>query len=780
VFAGFAHADGDANRTGCAVASEASPGFRSYLPDCRAYELVSPSYKEGGVLQDEPAAISVNGETAIMGIAGATAGVENESYDPNRVGDIDVYRLTRGESGWQSIALTPPASRYERSALLAISADPTLSTTLWGAQTGSTPHKEDLYLQQPGGGFVPIGPGEAPELANIELGSGEELSLVGASGDLTRSVFAVQAATPDGHDDLWPGDTTQSGMGSLYEYVYSGIASPEPLLVGVKNQGPLASNKEAQLISDCGTELGAAEGASTYNAVSQDGETVFFTVRACGGSPAVDELYARIGASKTVDISEPAREDCEACNTIGPSDAAFVGASQSGERAFFMTEQELMGGQKGMNLYEYDFKGPTASESAPDGKIALVSSGSSSPEVQGVVRISEDGSHVYFVAKGKLTSVPNPEGREPLEGAFNLYDAQAGEAPTFVATLLTPAQEAEASAEEERIQGEAFAKAIEFWEKTCPPVFENFSCIAEVEAVLERELHALGFFDFVETINEDRSVWGQVDRRPAQATPDGRFLVFLSSADLTADDTSKVPQLFEYDAATGRLTRVSIGQGKSFAGDGNVSTFTDAPQIPLQSFQRVDLPTAAQFHSALSADGSRVFFTSAAPLTPLAVSNAPSVFEYREGDVYLISGGNDASHTGIGTSSVRLFGASASGGDVIFTTASPLVPQQTDSQQALYDAREQGGFPAPVLAPGCMGETCRGPSALVAGLPSPGSVTQGAGENAKPSMPAEFKHKAKRRPKRHGCKRRKGRTRCHARKSRIGVHSPGGQSSGGY
>ena len=44
-------------------------------------------------------------------------------------------------------------------------------------------------------------------------------------------------------------------------------------------------------------------------------------------------------------------------------------------------------------------------------------------------------------------------------------------------------------------------------------------------------------------------------------TPDGSFLVFVSSTDhLTPDDTSTAPQVFEYDAQTGALVRVSIGQ----------------------------------------------------------------------------------------------------------------------------------------------------------------------------------------------------------------------------
>jgi hypothetical protein len=191
-----------------------------------------------------------------------------------------------------------------------------------------------------------------------------------------------------------------------------------------------------------------------------------------------------------------------------------------------------------------------------------------------------------------------------------------------------------------------------------------------------------------------------------------------------------VPQLFEYDAARERLTRISIGQG-GYHGDGTVETFHDAPKLSTQYFTDSHLPTATQVGLAVTNDGSKVFFTSARSLTPQATDGATNVYEYREGNVYLISDGHDASLAG-NSPTVQLFGVDPTGANAFFQSADALVPQDAETQMVLYDAREQGGFPAPVLVPGCTGETCRGASGRGSQLALPGSVTQPGGENLPP------------------------------------------------
>ena len=650
------------------------------LPDCRAYELVSPVFKDGSFLEFEGGIVSGDGSHMIGASLGAFAGTES---DPYNVAGGSVYELSRTASGWATAPLDPPASASPDLVFYGASRD--LTKTLWALRGPSQSALEaDLYVREPEGQFVNIGPLVPPSQAAGPPAGTEPLNnityvhYVGASTDLSHVVISLQ---PVALRLLWPGDTTLRIPGpSLYEYVGTGVE--RPALVGV--------NAEGKLISNCGTELGSEENSGEkYNAVSSDGKRVFFTARGGGEcslpTPAVNEIYARINGAETVAISEPAESQCLRCRTghtattTTEEPAEFQGASENGSKVFFTTTQELLEGQGTENLYEYDFNN-FAGE-----KMVLVSKGSSEPEVQGVARVSEDGSHVYFVAKGVLTTGANREGNSPTPGAHNLY------------------------------------------------VFERDA------------LYAGGHLAFVATLSEaDERDWSATDVRPVQATPDGRFLVFASAEKLTAfkeEDTSTVSQIFEYDAKEEALVRVSIGK-EGYNHNGN--TEEDPAQISSPGYSNSGLPTAAEAGIAVSSDGSEVFFTSQDALTPQAVeaaaAHAHSVYEYHSagaisnGDVALISDGKDVTTEGIG-----LLGTDASGNDVFFQTADRLLAGDTNSGRDIYDARVDGGFREPALPVECGGEACQGPLSVPPGLGAPGSVSTPGGGHLSPAPAAPTK-----------------------------------------
>ncbi len=705
-------------------------GPSSHLPDCRAYEMVTPAYKDAGYATI--LGISPSGLSALLGVNGAFAGVEGY---PNIIFPIPgvTYTTRRTASGWVSAPDDPPASEYlpflhDGFTSFGGSGEegPDGQATVWFDRGVWQPdNRIDFFMRRPDRSIVDIGPALPPTVGSgVPAAVGEGLRPVGLSDNASRYFFTLTK-------NYWPFDGTQDGLNSLYEYL--GMGNTAPLLVGVDDSG--------KQIGQCGTVIGgareiAAETNSGHNAVSEDGNTVFFTAlpghllipgrKPCEGSgPPVAELFARIGnglpGAHTVAISEPSKEDCSACDTEAGvlSAGHFEGASEDGSKVFFTTTQPLLGGGTGENLYEYDFDAPAGE------RVVRVSAGDStvSNPTPGLIRIplggspvnSEDGSHVYFIAGGVLTKVPNIEGELAEPGANNLYVFER----------------------DERFPG--------------------------------------GHTAFIAKLSDrDLSSPVEVEHFAPDLTPDGRFLVFLSERDLTPDDTSAgVRQVFEYDAQTGALVRVSIGQD-GFDHNGNDRTpritkysgiTNDASIVsPSAFYYKSYHPHAYSIAVSVSADGSYVFFQSTIGLTPQALDRkvvgkdpegepiyARNVYEYHAGRVSLISDGQDVANVGH-ESTVEFLGADASGRDVFFQTADALVGQDTDTNLDIYDARIDGGFPAPAVPPACSGDACQGPLSGAPTLLSPGSEFQAGGN---PPLAAPTAAKPKQKSKKPKPKRRK-------------------------
>jgi hypothetical protein len=701
VYAGCALAVGDATTVpGESCPNEASSGFRAYLAECRAFEQVTPVFKDGAELT--PLELSDDGLHAIGRTLGAFAGLESDT-------EIEggAYEFSRSSSGWAVSAISPPASMFPAQTLVGES--PELGSTLWVSRSPSESiAAENFYIREVDGSLVKIG-SLLPPSAVTGPPSGEfqgflyreEAEYKDASDDLSHVLFTIS------HRGLeeglsWPGDTTsKEGVGSLYEYSGTGQARPE--LVGVNNEG--------HSISPCGVYLGSANSHELYNAMSGDGGTVFFTaVEAgeCGASegPGVNELFARVDGLETVAISEPTSQQCAACQTGSREAAQFAGASEDGSKVFFLTEQELLPGATGENVYEYDFDAPPAAH------VIRVSSGSSSPEVLGVARVTEDGSHVYFVAHGRLGEGPRG-GKE-----------QGGREGPCLAELGSAEKAEEVVAEEQEVKAEPVTSGS----RCRPTEGEDNLYVFERDAA-----YPAGRVSFVATLSpSDASDWSASDRRLVQATPDGRFLVFRSVADLTAADASVEPQLFEYDADTGELVRVSRGSN----GDepqGTESANANAMEIPIQSFYSDTSPAQASTGLAVSADGSTVLFGDGGVLTGEVGESAGSAYEYRssvasggsisQGNVYLVSDGSGMA--GKGVSAVEEL--DASGQDMFFKTAAALVASDTDEQFDSYDARRGGGFLAADPPPECVAEACGGSLYVQPSFVAPGSTTVSGG-----------------------------------------------------
>jgi hypothetical protein len=685
VLSSSALAAGDANEASCPPETEASPGFRAFLPDCRAYEMVTPPFT-GGSVNAHIEAVSSDGERVIFTSLSAFASTESDPFNGSFGA---VYQLARTGSGWVTSSITPPTSLSPDSQLMGVSSDGTRS--LWEVLgSAKSVDSTQLDLREPNGSFVEVGQltppaaSQGPPAGNTGGGENSDIIFAGASANLSHALFDIR-----GREFYWPGDTTGGDTQGVYNelslYEYVGTGNTRPTLVGVNNEG--------DLISECGTEFGY-NSQESYNAVSASGETVFFTPigrEAARGEPCasdglrapeVDELYARLDQVQTVSISEPSSGDCKRCRTGEAKEgepatteqpAIFQGASEDGSKAFFLTEQELLAGDTGMNLYEYDFDNPSGE------KVLRVSGGapgheSLDPEVQGVARVSEDGSHVYFVAHGVLTGA-NGEGNSPSAEpeADNLYvferdGAYPGGRTAFVATLSS----------------------------------------------------------------NDAEDWRRVDDRPVQATPDGQFLVFDSAAGLLGN-SSGLSQVYEYDAQSERLVRVSVGAANYPPGAISAETYESTITPP--NYDQSSAPTHATTNIAVSEDGTRIVFYGRADLAEGAEAGKRNVYEYRDAGgpgnagVSLIAANMEGEEAGL----------DATGADVFFKTVNHLVPSDVDTEWNLYDAREDGGFPASVAPASCAGEGCQAAPSVSPPFGAPGSASASGGGNLTGVAPAPLK-----------------------------------------
>lgn len=755
VFCASGYARGDFNQVECPSETEAAVGFSDTLPDCRAYELVSPMYVAGtriSGLKEAAPFISSNGEHVL---AQALAGfAEAESLEVAGENGA-IYEFSRTPDGWSGEAQDPPQSLYpfhafERASVL----EP--SRSVWAVpgplSLGASAEpfwfrlNDGEYVMREGhASFAAIGPVTAPgheEAPFTAFGY-----VTGISSDLTHIVFRVDAE----FKQLWPGDSTAEGpeRGSLYEY--RGTEGGEPVLVGVLNSGraPWRAgathvNEGAQLVSQCGT---------LYNGMSGGGGRIFFTAQHqadCAGSqPPVNELFTRVNASETVALSEPSKADCGECDTEGvPGEARFAGASEDGSIVYFTSDQALLPEAHGDSLYKYDFNAP------PGERVALVAPNTAQVEVRRqrgtiitpVARVSADGTRVYFESRTVLPRAinENGSGEVAIQGHTNLYiyDAETG----------------------------------------------TVAFVADGEGI-----------------------------RSFDTTKDGEYLAFsspirLAEAEGETTDTSTVPQLFEYDATTGVVVRISKGQQspsgywcpttgalEGFNCEGDTTNEEDTPSLAHEGAEGAGLgvggPGVGYIPPESVDEGGAVVFTSELPLTPEAVegrtlyaesgavkARAENVYEYREGQLYLIAPAAEATALGYITGREQqgpLVGIDESGRDIFFTTVERLVPQDGDTQSSWYDAREDGGFPSAVTQAVCGEEACQG-----AAVPAPMLSTPVApplvGENVDPPGMAvsAVPHRSaiRRRTKRarcRGARRKTKKVRCSAVKKKV---SHGGKS----
>jgi hypothetical protein len=685
------------------------------LPDCRAYEQVSPVEKAGAdavtvqsLFPAQSSACATAEPCSVVYMNGASA------FDGSQGNELpNAYRSIRGPDGWETIPLTPPTLQAPANSRAKVSyafspdlSQAVLRVPLQQLTSDSPTGVYNLFARRADGGYTLVNSSAPPEAPPPGCGAcfeGQDVpAFAGASADFSHVIFEANDSLVEGA----PGE----GVESLYE-----TASGRVRLVGILPDGMIPAQGAT---AGGGIEAVEQHAGELGGAISQDGTRVLFQAAADAGGPdpqqaGATELFDRIGdGSSTVEVSAPAPgarpSDCETKEAIcNPEPARFWAASADGSVVFFTSraaltkdsytgkeaisraereEEEKEEREKGTararqnagsDLYRYDVQSGSLTDLTAD-----EAAGPNGASVLGVLGSSTDGSYTYFVATGRL-------GGQGAAGQANLYgwhEAPGGPGTvSFIATLGAPS-----SAEEANIEAARAGPGIAY--------------------------------------HSDVADWSaRPTESQAYVTPDGRHVAFMSVMRLTGYDNEDPithqadHEVFEYSSDTGRLECASC--------DPSGSLPLGSAFIGARLTERMSTP----FHQprALSDDGSRLFFSSPDPLVSGLSGGSIKVFEYASGAVRLISGA--------GSGSDDLFlDASASGNDVFFATREPLAPSDTDELVDVYDARVDGGMPAPAtIQPPCQLGTCQGPSSQQPSFPEPASVSSLGSGNLPPPTPSK-------------------------------------------
>jgi YD repeat-containing protein len=619
----------------------------SALPDCRAYEMVSPPFKAATeVTHDSSLGIAPSGERVLYKAGGSFAGDLSGS-------EPVTYLARRAAAGWLTESISPPPSLGRTGIAIPAGSNPEFTEFLTTPLVlGSTSESQtqrapggSLYLRRPDGSFIAATPLLTTTDASSLSTAFDRAShnLVQTSLDLSKVVFGI------GEVDS-PALLSWEPKSTRHVYEVTGVGTPSPQLhvlnredgVGESNEIPACVGPQPMVLG--GQDEGPIRGSHAHE-ISTDGSKVFFEVESpiLPGGCGARHLLARIDGQHTLDLADPSdpagepwvNEACttELCQSAGLTKPIFQGASADGSKVFFSSKQPLTDDASPLsrNLYEYDFD-------APPGHNLIDLSRGTDPAVGQVVGSSEDGSLLYFFARGLLTDVPNALGQRAETGAENLYliDTASGKL-TFISSACSGSEES----------GTLHDVSL------CPGSGAD-SLLAGHEG------------------------------EPYDLTPDGLFLVFTTYAQLTPDDQNQAADVYRYDARTGSLLRVSVGHdGEDQNGNGGGQ---DAIALG-NAFGYVGHSLAGHNH-ILSADGATVLFLTARPLQASAENGLVYGYEWHQGQVTLIAGGIANSNF-----NERELSLSPSGKDILFVTRQGLLAPDTDGLGDLYDARIEGGFP---------------------------------------------------------------------------------------
>ncbi len=720
-------------------------GPSAKLPDCRAYEQVTPTDKFGSDAYGGPS--SVESSSSGDGITSYTF-TGFPASEGFQYANVFLSRFAAGE--WSTAGLNTPPSYGEEAQVVAWTPDLRLSFAR-AYDSGAAGFGYKLVMRDSADGSRTV---LIPQAA-VSL----EFAIGGAFDGDSKVVFEADGSVP-----VTSGPAPVSHAGNVYLYDRD---TGELTLAGLLPDSACAS---PPCVPTGGSRLPAA-----FQSYVQDGHVVspngdiYFADRGTGqlylrrdaaGPGATTE---RVSASHKTDGGGPG-----GVATNSPQPATFQGATPDGSTAFFTSSEELTndantgpegpGKSPGNDLYRYDAASGELIDLAPD------STDPDGAEVVSVLGYSNDGKYAYFAANGDLDG-PGP--------------AASGDCAGF------------------NISSFSGSCSIYFWQAdgagTCATAGGCVSFVTPADAdAPDAENFASDGFNWAGD--------GDSNTKVSRVSADGRTLVFRSLLELTGYDNHGKAEFYRYDAESGQVSCLTCNP--------TGAPPTSTPDLENPSMFHAPSSNAVfdaqpSLSRNLSADGNRFFFQSTDKLVPADVNGEAScsskeevqlgagpscrdVYEWEApgtpggscttssgaysptngGCIYLLS-------TGTGVYPSYLADVSESGDTAFIFSRQRLVPIDEDTQEDIYAVKVDGGLAAQNAArpAACEGDACRGASSQASGAPGagsgvfegPGNPTQGTNSTRCPkgkrtvhskgkvrcvAKHKKQKHKTKRHPKR--------------------------------